>query len=64
MSNIIAFRMAERRAIKAESARKSFNEDISVEVPAQTILFAASVIEKLSLDVAKLKLELARRKEL
>ena len=54
MSNKIAFNMALGRAAKIESTRKSFNEDLTLDVPTQTILWAdARIREKLALMTEK-----------
>ena len=57
MSNKIAFNMALSRAAKIESTRKSFNEDLTLDVPTQTILWADARIrgleEKLALMTEK-----------
>lgn len=47
MSNKIAFNMALSRAAKIESTRKSFNEDLTLDVPTQTILWADARIREL-----------------
>ena len=57
MSNKIAFNMALSRAAKIESTRKSFNEDLTLDVPTQTILWADArireLVEKLALMTEK-----------
>lgn len=47
MSNMIAFRMAEERAKRAEEKRQTFSQDISIEIPAQTVLFASQFMDNL-----------------
>ena len=46
MSNKIAFNMALSRATRIESTRKSFNEDLTLDVPTQTILWANARIRR------------------
>ena len=53
MSNKIAFNMALSRATKLEATRKSFNEDLTIDVPTQTILWANARIAELEEKLAK-----------
>ena len=52
MSNKIAFNMALSRAARIESTRKSFNEDLTLDVPTQTILWADARIRELEEKLA------------
>ena len=52
MSNKIAFNMALGRAAKIESTRKSFSEDLTLDVPTQTILWADARIRELEEKLA------------
>ena len=52
MSNKIAFNMALGRATRIESTRKSFNEDLTLDVPTQTILWANARIRELEEKLA------------
>ena len=52
MSNKISFNMALSRAAKVESTRKSFNEDLTLDVPTQTILWADARIRELEEKLA------------
>ena len=52
MSNKIAFNMALSRAARIESTRKSFNEDLTLDVPTQTILWADVRIRELEEKLA------------
>lgn len=52
MSNKISFNMALSRAARIESTRKSFNEDLTLDVPTQTILWANARIRELEEKLA------------
>ena len=52
MSSKIAFNMALSRAARIESTRESFNEDLTIDVPTQTILWADARIRELEEKLA------------
>lgn len=61
MSNKIALNMAYMRAKKLEQERQTFTQDITIEVPTQTILFAAGQVAVLEEQLRQLQWELAKR---
>ena len=60
MSNKISLNMAAQRARAAEAKRKSFNEDISIEVSAPTILFALDKINELEAQLEEAKAKITK----
>ena len=52
MSNKFAFNMALSRAARIESTRKSFIEDLTLDVPTRTILWADARIRELEEKLA------------